>query len=58
MVLCPILETVIIVSYYRHSPGVHQFALKSGVPEDRDKIKLLGKLCFISSCASGLLFDS
>ena len=54
--LHPILRRVIIVTYYRHSLGVHLFTFESGVLEDRDKIKPLGEWDFISSSAGGLLF--
>lgn len=57
MALYPILKTGIVVTYYRHSLGVHLFAFESRVPEGKDKSKLLGELGFTYSCASGLLFD-
>lgn len=44
-------------SYYRHNLGVHLFPFESRVLENREKIRPLGEEDFMSSSASGLLFD-
>lgn len=44
-------------SYYRHNLGVHLFPFESRVLENRENIRLLGEDDFMSSSASGLLFD-
>lgn len=54
MALCPIPRTVIRVTYYRYSPGVHLFAFESRMLQDGDKIKPLREQDFISGSTSGL----